>query len=55
MMLEEEIARAELIGDGRATSSDDKIKEDKVRPIATDDSLYTVEIQIPESDNGADN
>lgn len=47
MMLEEEIARAQLVGDGRLSSSDDKIKEDKIRPIATDDTLYTVEIQIP--------
>lgn len=47
MMLEEEIARAQLVGDGRLSSSDDKIKEDKIRPIATDDGLYTVEVQIP--------
>ena len=47
MMLEEEIARAQLVGDGRLNSSDDKIKEDKIRPIATDASIYTVEIQIP--------
>ena len=47
MMLEEEIARAQLVGDGRLASSDDKIKEDKIRPIATDDPLYTVEVQIP--------
>ena len=47
MMLEEEIARAQLVGDGRLSSSDDKIKEDKIRPIATDDSIYTVEVQIP--------
>lgn len=47
MMLEEEIARAQLVGDGRLSSSDDKIKEDKIRPIATDDPLYTVEVQIP--------
>ena len=46
MMLEEEIARAQLVGDGRVSSSDDKIKEDKIRPIATDDTLYTVEVQI---------
>lgn len=46
MMLEEEIARAQLVGDGRLTSSDDKIKEDKIRPIATDAALYTVEVQI---------
>lgn len=47
MMLEEEIARAQLVGDGRLSSSDDKIKEDKIRPIATDDPIYTIEVQIP--------
>ena len=47
MMLEEEIARAQLVGDGRLSSSDDKIKEDKIRPIATDDSIYTIEVRIP--------
>ena len=47
MMLEEEIARAQLVGDGRLSSSDNKIKEDKIRPIATDDPIYTIEIQIP--------
>ena len=46
MMLEEEIARAQLVGDGRLSSSDDKIKEDKIRPIATDADIYTVEVQI---------
>ena len=46
MMLEEEIARAQLVGDGRLASSDDKIKEDKIRPIATDAEIYTVEVQI---------
>jgi len=49
MMLEEEIARAELIGDGRLASSDDKIKEDKIRPIATDDEVYTIKIIMPEN------
>ncbi len=47
MMLEEEIARAQLVGDGRSSASDDKIKEDKIRPIATDSSIYTLEVQIP--------
>lgn len=42
MMLEEEIARAILIGDGRAASSDDKINPLNIRPILTDDDLYTV-------------
>lgn len=49
MMLEEEIARAQLVGDGRLSSSEDKIKEDKIRPICTDASIYTVEIQIDEA------
>jgi HK97 family phage prohead protease len=49
MMLEEEIARAQIVGDGRNPASDDKIKEDKIRPIATDSSVYTVEVQIAES------
>lgn len=40
MMLEEEIARAILIGDGRLASSDDKIKETCVRPIANEEALY---------------
>lgn len=42
MMLNEEIARAILIGDGRLNSSDDKIKEDCIRPIWKDDVLYTI-------------
>lgn len=42
MMLNEEIARAVLIGDGRLPSDDAKIKEDCVRPIATDADLYTI-------------
>ena len=49
MMLEEELARAQLVGDGRKTSSDDKIREDKIRPIATDDDLYTVSVEIDEN------
>ena len=42
MMLNEELATAIMIGDGRALSSDDKIFEDKIRPIWTDDDLYTI-------------
>jgi len=49
MMLEEEIARAQLVGDGRSSMSDDKIKEDKIRPIATDDAVYTVPVVMAES------
>lgn len=46
MMLDEEIARAILIGDGRLASSDDKIKEDCIRPIWTDADLYTVKKKV---------
>ena len=42
MMLNEEIARALLIGDGRLSSSDDKINEQCIRPIWTDAELYTI-------------
>ena len=41
-MLDEEIARAALIGDGRLSSSDDKISETCVRPIWKDETLYSV-------------
>lgn len=46
VMLEEEIARAILIGDGRDTSSDDHIPEDHVRPIAKDVSLFNTKIAV---------
>ena len=46
LMLDEEIARAILIGDGRLSSSDDKINETNVRPILTDEDLYTVKANI---------
>lgn len=42
MMLDEEIARAILIGDGRLSSSDDKINETHIRPVWTDSELYTI-------------
>lgn len=51
MMLEEEVARAILIGDGRSIASDDKISETKIRPIATDDPLYTVPVNVPATGN----
>lgn len=46
LMLEEEIARAVLLGDGRSTGDDDKIQEDHVRPIATDDDLYVTYLYV---------
>lgn len=42
VMFDEEIARAILIGDGRDSSSVDKIRTDRIRPIAFDDDLYTI-------------
>ena len=51
MMLDEELARAFLIGDGRGTSSDDKINEQNIRPIWTDEDLYTIKklVEVEES------
>ena len=45
-MLDEEIARAILIGDGRSQSSDDKISELNVRPIVSDENLYTIKYKF---------
>ena len=42
MMLDEEIARAILVGDGRLTSDDDHISEDHIRPIWKEAALYAV-------------
>ena len=51
LMLDEEIARAILVGDGRLSSSDDKINETNVRPILTDEDLYTVKANITVATN----
>ena len=51
MMLDEELARAFLIGDGRISSSDDKINEQNIRPIYNDDDLYTVKAVIEVAQN----
>lgn len=42
VMLDEEIARAILIGDGRSSASDDHISELHIRPIAKDDELFNI-------------
>lgn len=52
LMLDEEIARAILVGDGRLSSSDDKINEQNIRPIWKDDDLYTIK-QTVNVANGA--
>ena len=41
-MLDEEIARAILVGDGRLASSDDKINESNIRPILNDADLFVI-------------
>lgn len=52
-MLEEEMARAILIGDGRLNSSDDKINEQNVRPIVSDHDLFSVKCKFA-VEEGAD-
>ena len=52
VMLDEEIARAALIGDGREVDDDDKINEDNIRPIAYDDDFYAEKVVIPANTTG---
>lgn len=56
LMLDEELARAMLIGDGRNASSDDKINEGNIRPILSDNDLFTVKKAVTVANNatGAD-
>lgn len=56
MMLDEEIARAILIGDGRLASDDDHIKTDNIRPIALDEDLYNIkaDVNVATGATGAD-
>ena len=49
MMLDEEIARAILFGDGRSTVSEDKIKETNIIPACSDAALYTIKETLPSS------
>lgn len=53
MMLDEEIARAVLIGDGRLSSSDDKVDENCIRPIAKDEALYTIQAAVSVASNAS--
>lgn len=52
LMLEEEVARAQLLGDGREVDDDDKIDEDKIRPVATDDNFYTHRVDVAPNTSG---
>ena len=54
MMLNEEIARAGLVGDGRLASSDDKINEQNMRPIWTDSDLFTIKAPFSVSASATD-
>ena len=54
MMLDEEIARAILIGDGRLSSSDDKINESNIRPVVSDSELYTIRQKVSVPANATD-
>ena len=54
LMLDEELARALLIGDGREISSQDKINEENIRPIWKDDSLYTIKVLLEKKVVGED-
>lgn len=53
-MLNEEIGRAILIGDGRSTASDDKINENNIRPILTDDDLFTIKVPVSVANNAGE-
>ena len=46
VMLDEELAGAYLVGDGRLASDDDKIKEDCIRPIVSDADLFTIKYAV---------
>ena len=54
LMLREEIGRAILIGDGRLSSSDDKIQEAHIRPVYNDADLYTVKVPVRVAANATD-
>lgn len=54
MMLNEEIARAILISDGRSSLSTDKISEDHIRPIYNDEDLFTIKYAVTVGANATD-
>ena len=55
MMLEEEIARAILIGDGRLADDDNKIQQQHIRAIADEDPLFAIhkDLQVTEGEDEA--
>lgn len=52
--LQEELARAILVGDGRQASAEDKINESHIRPIAKDDDVYTIKAKTYPADTTKD-
>ena len=55
LMLDEEIARAILVGDGRLASSPDKIQEDHIRPIWKEADLFSVKVKVTYAGGADDN
>lgn len=53
-MLNEELARSYLIGDGRPASSDEHINDQNIRPVAFDDDLFTIHADIEVSSSATD-
>ena len=54
VMLNEEICRAILVGDGRGVNDTDKIKTDKIRPIYGDDDVFTIYWEVKFGQNDTD-
>lgn len=54
MMLNEELARAFLVGDGRLSSAEDKINEQNIRPIYTDNDMYSIHYEVTYPANATD-
>jgi HK97 family phage prohead protease len=54
LMLDEEIARAILVGDGREVDDDDKINEGNIRPIARDDDFFAHKVVVPANTGSED-
>jgi HK97 family phage prohead protease len=53
LMLDEEVARAILVGDGRDVDDEDKVNGSNVRPIVGDDELYVTTLQVDLNDTGS--
>jgi len=54
LMLDEELARAILLSDGRTVPDPDKILEDRIRPIAKDDPLFAIQVLANFTTGGAE-